>query len=178
MTEPPRFLQFVLRQMQVAERIVLGLWASVAAGCVAIFASALPYIYAQEDRIRCGSLGLTRVAIELVPQCIVVAVMLTALFSLGRGLIATYRWRWASGLSLVGGIFWVSAAITGAGGFAWFVNEDLILVSDPPPLPADLTDTKACNEFIVNAKPYDPVKEWLLQHMMQPDQMQDRYRTK
>lgn len=104
MTELPRFLQIVLRQMRLAERVVLGLWASVAAGCVAIFASALPSIYAQEYRIRCGSLGLTRMAIGLVPQCIGVVVMLTAFFSVGRGLIAACKWRWASGLPVAGAI--------------------------------------------------------------------------
>lgn len=173
MTELPRFLQFLLKQMQLAERVVISLWASVAAGCVAIFASALPYIYAQEDRIRCGSMGLTRVAIELVPGCIGVVIILTALFSVGRGLITTYKWRWSSGLPFLGSLLWLAAAISGAGEFIWFVAEDAILVAEPPPLPADFTDTKTCTNFILAYKPYDPVKAWLLQHSTKSGQTQD-----
>jgi len=149
--------------MRRAERVVLGLWAGVGAGCVAIFASALPYIYAQEDRIRCGSLGLTRMAIGLVPQCIEVIVMLTAFFGLSRVLFAMWRFRFARGLALVGTILWAAAALSGAGVFVWVVNEGAILVATPPPVPADLTDTKACSEFLLNARLYDPVQEWLLQ---------------
>ena len=170
MTDLPRYLQFLLEHMRLAERVVLGLWASVAAACVAIFASALPYIYAQEDRIRCGSLGLTRAAIGLVLECVVAIVLLTAFFSMGRALTASCRWRWASGLPLVGSILWAGAAFAGIGRFVWFVNEDAVLISGPPPLPANLNDTKACATFILNAKPHDPVKEWLLQRVERPGQ--------
>src|SRR5437762_9713966 len=79
--------------MRFVERLLF-VWAGFLAANVAILASALPYIYTNEDPMRCGSLGITRFAIESVPASILAIVFLAVTSYIGRAwMSARNRWN-------------------------------------------------------------------------------------
>jgi hypothetical protein len=165
--EPPIILSIV-RWMSFIEKLVVSLLAGFIVASIAILASALPNIYSQEESIRCGSLGVTNLVIGLIPGFIWGIIIVSALCYIGRTCISvTFRWIHDSGLRWscagVGGTFWLSGALSGVGGFAWLLTAFTNMLHNPPPLPPNLNDVKACSEFISNTKPsdyYDPFKEW------------------
>jgi hypothetical protein len=165
----------IIRRMRFAEKLVLGLWVGFLAANIAIFASALPYIYTQEAPMKCGSLGITNFVFNMIPQSILAIIMLAIFFYSGRACIsAGIRLKhvpivkWIAKAVVFGGvIIWVSCALSGAGTFASFLMMFMNILRNPPPLPPNQSDVKACSEFILNTKPsdyYDPlldINDWL-----------------
>jgi hypothetical protein len=161
----------LVRWMKFLEKLVLGVWVGFIAADVAILASSLPYIYTrQEDPMRCGSLGISTFAIVMISQTMLIIVFLAAICYGGRACIsATIRKRGAVVGSIVevgaivGGVFWCVSVFTGGTIFAWFLEWLTMLVQNPPPLPPNLSDIKACSQFIGEAaKPpnFDPFGVW------------------
>jgi hypothetical protein len=155
--------------MRFLESLVLSLWAGFLAANVAILASALPYIYTKEDPMRCGSLGLTRFVIDMIPEFIGVIILLGVCCYSGRACISAIRWRrvpivrWIlKPAVIVGGGLWFAGAFSGAAVFALFLTVLTNMLRNPPPLPTNLSDVKACSEFIIiNTKPSDYGPDWL-----------------
>jgi hypothetical protein len=162
----------LVRWMKFVEKVVLGLWVGFIAANVAILASALPYIYTQEDSIRCGSLGITNFAINMIPAAMLAVLRLEIICYTGRTCIsATIRWKRLPVVGSIvgvgafaGGLLWVSGAFAGLTVFAWYLEWLTILAQNPPPLPPNLSDMKACSQFIGEAsKPpnFDLFEVWL-----------------
>jgi hypothetical protein len=157
-----RMMPALIAGMRFIEKLVLGLLASFVVANVAILASALPYIYALEDNIRCGSLGITNLAMDEIYNGIVFIITQGAMLYGGRFLISVCRIVW---VRVLGILFWcigLGIAVLSLLLFGTFVN----MVRNPLPFPPDLNlkDTKACSEFIyLHAMPYAP--DWF--HSMQ-----------
>ena len=82
--------------MRFIEKLVLGLLASFIGANIVILASALPYIYSREETLRCGSLGITNVAINEINRGIVGIIIFGTILYGARFLISVAR----KGLSL------------------------------------------------------------------------------
>ena len=162
----------LVRGMRLAEKLVLGIWVGFIAAIIAILASALPYIYTTQDLpMRCGSLGIANLAINMIPGAMLAIVLLALLFYGGRACISVaIRARGPvvrfivreSAIIYIGGLLWVGTAFTGLTVFAWYLESFTILVPNPPQIPPNLSD-KACSEFIgTAAKPltFDPFGVW------------------
>ena len=162
----------LVRGMRLAEKLVLGLWVGLIAAIIAILASALPYIYTTQDLpMRCGSLGIANLAINMIPGAMLAIVPLALLLYGGRAFIsAAIRARGPvvrfivreSAITYIGSLLWVGTAFTGLTLFAWYLESFTILVPNPPQIPPNLSD-KACSEFIgTAAKPltFDPFGVW------------------
>ena len=118
----------------------------------------------------CGSLGISTFAIESIQGGIVAIVFLAVSFYLARACIpATTREHSFvvgsifRGGAIVGGLLWPGFILAGATTFLWFLEWFVILVQNPPPLPPNLSDVKACSEFIgIASKPpnFDPFGVW------------------
>jgi hypothetical protein len=161
----------LVRCMRFVERVVLGLWVGFIAANVAILASALPYIYTQQDpSMKCGSLGIANLALNMIPGSMLAIIILAAFFFGGRACIQqTIRERGpvvgavVKYAGLLGSLFWVAAAGAGFTTFAWFLESFMIVMPNPPRLPPNLSDSKACSEFIgIASKPpfFDPFGVW------------------
>jgi len=160
----------LVRYMRFVGNGVLALWGGVIAANIAVLASALPYIYyTQDPSMRCGSLGIANLAINMIPGAMLAIIPLALCFYVGRACIsATIRphGRVVGFIvregAIMGGVLWIVAAVTGATVFAWFLESFTILVPNPPRLPPNMSD-KACSEFIGMAqKPatFDPFGVW------------------
>ena len=159
----------IIRSMRFGEKLVLGLWAGFLAANIAILASALPNIYAAEAPMQCGSLGITNFVIKMIAESISVIIMLAVICYSGRKCISvSVRWKHVpfvgrivkNGAS-VGVIIWCLGALAGFGTFALFLTTLMNLLHNPPPLPPNRSDVKACSEFILNTKPSDYGPDWL-----------------
>jgi hypothetical protein len=163
--------------MKFLEKLVFSLWIGFLAANVAILASALPYIYTKEDdAMRCGSLGLTSFAMNMIPQSIVVIIIMAVFCYIGRACVSAARRRRVPGWIVAwevawGGLFlWVPGFLAGAGVFAVLLITFTKMLQHPPQLPTNQNDVKACSDFINNTKPsdyYDPFQDfddWLKRH--------------
>jgi hypothetical protein len=162
----------LVRWMRFGEKVVLGLWLGFIAANIAILASALPYIYAQENSMRCGSLAITNFAINMIPGAMLGITFLAGMWYSGRACIsANIRWRprfrvvrWILNEgAILGGFLWFAAALSGLTGFAWFLESFTILAQNPPQLPPNLSDVQACSQFFgIASQPFkfDPFGVW------------------
>jgi hypothetical protein len=106
----------------------------------------------------------------MIPGSMLVIITLAACFYGGRACItATIRERSpvvgfiVKYVAIVSSLFWIAAAGSGFTAFAWFWEAFMIVVPNPPPLPPNLSDSKACSEFIgIASKPpnFDPFGVW------------------
>jgi hypothetical protein len=161
-------IPMLVRCMRFVENVALALWVGLIAANVAILASALPYIYTQQDpSMKCGSLGIAYLAINMIPQSMLIIITLAAFFYGGRACISERSpvvRSMFNYVAFVGSVLWMTAAATWFTIFAWFLESVIIVVHNPPPLPPNLSDSKACSEFIgTAAKPsnLDPFGVWL-----------------
>lgn len=160
----------LVRYMRVVGNGVLALWGGVIGANIVVLASALPYIYyTQDPSMRCGSLGIANLAINMIPTAMLAIIPLALFFYVGRACIsATIRPHGpivgfiVRDGAIIGGFLWITAAVTGLTALAWFLESLTILVPSPPRLPPNMSD-KACSEFIGMAqKPatFDPFGVW------------------
>jgi hypothetical protein len=165
--------------MKFLEKLVFSLWIGFLAANVAILASALPYIYTKEDdAMRCGSLGLTSFAINMVPMPILMITVMAVLCYIGRACISANRrrrvpaagWVVAWDVAFWGLLLWLPGFLTGAGVFAVFLITFTKMLQHPPELPTNRNDVTACSDFILNTNPldyYNPfqdLEDWLKRH--------------
>jgi hypothetical protein len=76
-----RRILVLVRCMRFVENVLLALWGGFIAANVAVLASALPYIYTEQDAsMKCGSLGITTLAINMIPGALLGITILAAFF--------------------------------------------------------------------------------------------------
>jgi hypothetical protein len=157
-----RCLPLVLRGMRNLERIIIGLWVAFAAAAVSVFASTIPYIYAEEDNIRCGAIALTTASLSLMSGGLLTIPLLVIIFEISRLLIRSGSTRRLGFLLVPGGMLWSSAFIAG---FLVFANYVYIvensLAGAPPKLPDNKNDQVACKNLILQSRPHDLVSDYL-----------------
>jgi hypothetical protein len=103
--------------------------------------------------IRCGSLGITNFAINEINSGIVGIIIFGAILYGARFLISVVRIVW------LGIVLWCIGLVVAALTLGLLLGTFANLLHNPPPLPLNRSDTKACREFIFNLNammPYAP----------------------
>ena len=167
-----RFLPPVLRGMRFLERVVIGVWSAFTLAAVSVFASTIPYIYAAEDNIRCGAFALTTISLTLIRLGIFIIVCLAIFFAISRFMIKTSGVRFLGVLLLLGSIFWSSATITGIFEFFNYIYIfDQSIIGDAPKLPDNKNDQIACRNLILQSRPHDLIRDYLVPLTEAPNQL-------
>lgn len=164
----PKLIPAIKRVTRSLERLIIGLWAGLTAAGVSVFASAVPYIYAAEDNIRCGAHAIATLAIIVVAIGLEAILIFGMAFSVSRFMISVGRIRYLEFFMKLGCVIWFSTSVAGVLMFSNYVYIFGDLVGVGPDLPKNLNDKAACRNFLLLYRPHDLIRDYILPQMVAP----------
>jgi len=114
-------------------------------------------------------LGITNFVINMILWSVIIITVMAVILYIGRACVyASVKWGHIPFVgwiikegTFVGFYIWVSGTVVGLAAFGLFFTVFMNLLHDPPTLPANQSDVKACSEFLLNTRPADYGPDWL-----------------
>ncbi len=150
------------------EKVVLGLWLGLIGAGIAVFAAAVPNLYADEPMMRCGALAVTQITLEAIILGGMGAIVLIAtIFRLARFFLEIRMPRRLCIVRFSAALLWLAAGVAGVVVFFNLIYGLEWTINHPPSPPPDIKEhfnAEVCRNLITDSHPHN----WFSDHLGMP----------